>query len=76
MVKGLADFYRLDLEMLLPLERMGEKLATKLLREITLQAENEVIPVDYRLWEKWWWGGIILLLLAVYWVCRKMMGLI
>ena len=54
----------------------GPKDLTKLLREITLQAENEVKPVDYRLWEKWWWGGIILLLLAVYWVCRKMMGLI
>ena len=48
----------------------------KLLSQITLVAENEVFTENFRLWDKWWWGAIILLLLAVYWVCRKVMGLI
>ena len=54
----------------------GPKDLAKLLGEITLVAENEVFTENFRLWDKWWWGGIILLLLAVYWVSRKVMGLI
>ena len=48
----------------------------KLLQKISLLAKNEVSDENYRLSDEWWWGGIIVLLLAVYWVSRKMMGLI
>jgi len=49
---------------------------TKLLREITLVAENEEIQERFRLWSNAWWGGAIVFLLAVYWVSRKVLGLI
>ena len=49
---------------------------TKLLREITLVSENEEIQERFRLWSNAWWGGAIVFLLAVYWVSRKVLGLI
>jgi len=48
----------------------------KLINAISLVAENEEIQERFRLWSNAWWGGAIVLLLAVYWVSRKVLGLI
>ena len=48
----------------------------ELISEISVVAENEEITRRFRLWSNPWWGGIVLLLLAVYWVSRKILGLI
>ena len=48
----------------------------KLIGAISLVAENEVIEERFRLWSSAWWGGAIVFLLAVYWVSRKVLGLI
>ncbi|MDG1833316.1 MAG: hypothetical protein P8J63_08825, partial [Verrucomicrobiota bacterium] len=48
----------------------------KLISEISVIAENEEITRRFRLWSNPWWGGSVLLLLAVYWVSRKILGLI
>jgi len=48
----------------------------KLISEISVVAENEEITRRFRLWSNPWWGGSVLLLLAVYWVSRKILGLI
>ena len=54
----------------------GIKDLGQLVSEMSLVAENEVIEERFRLWSNAWWAAGILLLLAVYWVCRKVMGLI
>jgi hypothetical protein len=48
----------------------------KLINAISLVAENEEIQERFRLWSNAWWGGTIVFLLAVYWVSRKVLGLI
>jgi len=48
----------------------------KLINAISLVAENEEIQERFRLWSNAWWGGAIVFLLAVYWVSRKILGLI
>ena len=48
----------------------------KLISEISVKAGNEENTDHIRLWRDPWWGGIVLLLLAVYWVSRKILGLI
>ena len=48
----------------------------KLISAISLVAENEEIQERFRLWSNAWWGGAIVFLLAVYWVSRKVLGLI
>ena len=48
----------------------------QLISAISLVAENEVIEERFRLWSSAWWGGAIVFLLAVYWVSRKVLGLI
>ena len=48
----------------------------KLIGAISLVAENEVIEERFRLWSNKWWGGAIVFLLVVYWVSRKVLGLI
>ncbi|HIL24949.1 MAG TPA: hypothetical protein EYG19_06070 [Verrucomicrobia bacterium] len=48
----------------------------RLISEISVVAENEEITRRFRLWSNPWWGGSVLLLLAVYWVSRKILGLI
>ena len=48
----------------------------KLIGAISLVAENEVIEERFRLWSSKWWGGSIVFLLVVYWVSRKVLGLI
>ena len=48
----------------------------KLIGAISLVAENEVIEERFRLWSSKWWGGAIVFLLVVYWVSRKVLGLI
>ena len=54
----------------------GIKDLGQLVKDMSLVAENEVIEERFRLWSNAWWAASILLLLAVYWVCRKVMGLI
>ncbi|MDC0143702.1 hypothetical protein OAK45_04120 [Verrucomicrobia bacterium] len=48
----------------------------KLISQISVVAENEEKTHIYPLWSKPWWGGIMLLLLVVYWVSRKVLGMI
>ncbi len=48
----------------------------RLISEISAIAENEEKIHIYELWNKPWWGGALLFLLAVYWVSRKILGLI
>jgi hypothetical protein len=49
----------------------------RLIGEISLVSEDEAIKEDlYYLWRKGWWAGVILFLLAVYWISRKVLGLI
>ena len=48
----------------------------KLIGEIYLVSENEAIEERFRLWSNAWWAGAVLFLLAVYWISRKVLGLI
>ena len=48
----------------------------KLIGEIYLVSENEAIEERFRLWSNVWWAGAVLFLLAVYWISRKVLGLI
>mgnify|MGYP002017828679 CR=1 FL=1 len=48
----------------------------KLIGEIYLVSENEAIEERFRLWSNAWWAGTVLFLLAVYWISRKVLGLI
>ena len=48
----------------------------KLIGAISLVAENEDELERELLWSNPWWGGLIVLLLAIYWVSRKVLGLI
>jgi len=57
-------------------ETGGPADLNKLINAISLVAENEEIQERFRLWSNAWWGGAIVFLLAVYWVSRKILGLI
>ena len=48
----------------------------KLIGEISLVSKNEAIEERFRLWSDAWWAGGILFLLAIYWISRKILGLI
>jgi len=48
----------------------------RLIGEIFLVSENEAIEERFRLWSNAWWAGSILFLLAIYWISRKVLGLI
>ena len=48
----------------------------KLIGAISLVAENEDELERELLWSNPWWGGLIVFLLAIYWVSRKVLGLI
>jgi len=48
----------------------------RLIGEIFLVSENEAIEERFRLWSNAWWAGAILFLLAIYWISRKVLGLI
>ena len=48
----------------------------KLIGEIFLVSKNEAIEERFRLWSNAWWAGGILFLLAIYWISRKILGLI
>ena len=49
---------------------------SRLLAGLSGVAKNEEIEERFRLWSSAWWAGGILFLLAVYWVSRKVLGLI
>ena len=57
-------------------EAGGPADLNKLINAISLVAENEEELERYRLWSDPWWGALIVFLLAVYWVSRKVLGLI
>jgi len=44
----------------------------------SLQDLDEATEVEqrYRLWADWRWMGFVILLLAIYWVSRKLLGMI
>ena len=48
----------------------------RLITEISAKAENKETVEIYELWNDWRWGLGLLFLLAVYWVSRKILGLI
>ena len=48
----------------------------RLIGEISLVSENEIIEKITPLWNEPLWAGAILFLLAVYWISRKILGLI
>jgi hypothetical protein len=48
----------------------------KIVQQISLLPESEPLQQRMRLWASPWWGGFILTLLSVYWVARKVAGLI
>jgi uncharacterized membrane protein len=41
----------------------------------SLPEKNEHVR-HIRFWAQWWWGALILLLMSVYWILRKVFGLI
>ena len=47
-----------------------------LVEQITLLPEAKPVERRTLLWSDPWWGGAILLLLAVYWIGRKLAGMI
>jgi hypothetical protein len=48
----------------------------RLVSEISLLPEPKPLELRLRLWASPWWGGGILLLLTVYWVARKLAGMV
>ena len=48
----------------------------KIVEQISLLPESEPVEKRLRLWANPWWGGLILLLLAIYWIARKVAGLV
>jgi hypothetical protein len=48
----------------------------KSIEQISLMPEPSAIEQRVRLWAEPFWGGVILLLLTLYWVGRKLVGLI
>ena len=48
----------------------------KLINAISLIAEKEEKMERTHLWREPLWGGLIVFLLAIYWVSRKVLGLI
>ena len=48
----------------------------KIVQQISALPESEPLEQRLRLWASPWWGGFILTLLGVYWVARKVAGLI
>jgi hypothetical protein len=45
-------------------------------QKISLLPEPKPIEKRTRLWSDPWWGGLILLLLVIYWVGRKLVGMV
>ncbi len=48
----------------------------KIISQVSLLPETEPMEQYFRLWANPWWGGGILLLLAIYWMARKVAGMI
>ncbi|MFA6543077.1 MAG: hypothetical protein WCS99_01545 [Limisphaerales bacterium] len=48
----------------------------KVIEQITLLPEPKPLEQRIRLWADPWWAGSILLLLTVYWVSRKLAGMV
>lgn len=48
----------------------------RMVEQISLLPESEPIEKRLRLWSNPWWGGLILLLLAIYWIARKVAGMV
>jgi hypothetical protein len=54
----------------------GIKELNALIQQISLLPESAPIEEHYRLWASPIWGGGILLLLAIYWIARKVAGMV
>ena len=48
----------------------------QIVQQISLLPDSEPVEKRFRLWSNPWWGGLILLLLAIYWIARKVAGLV
>ena len=47
-----------------------------IIKQINLLPKQESIIHRTRIWSQWWWAGLIILLLVIYWIYRKLLGLI
>ena len=48
----------------------------EIVKQISALPEPQPTEKRIRIWSNPWWGGFILLLLVVYWVGRKLSGLV
>ena len=48
----------------------------KVIQQISLLPEPHPIEKRLRLWSEPWWGGLLLALLTLYWIGRKLAGLV
>ena len=48
----------------------------KLIKQINALPKQVEIEKRFMLWCQWWWGAIIIFMLTLYWVIRKVNGLI
>lgn len=54
---------------------LAEGLA-KIIQQVSLAPEPKPLERRFRIWSSPWWGGTILLLLTIYWVGRKVAGVL
>ena len=57
-------------------ESAGTDNLDEIIKKISTLPEPRPAEIRTRLWSNPWWGGAILLLLVVYWIGRKLAGLV
>lgn len=55
---------------------VGTEALEQIVQQISLLPEPKPMEKRTRLWSEPWWGGLILSLLSVYWVGRKLAGMV